>query len=1088
MKVLSGRIAILCCIIAAGAAAAPSDLLAQFGRNKVQYQSFDWRVIETDHFDVYFYEEEREVAIDAARMAERSYGRLSRILNHEFRNKKPIILYASHTDFQQTNALWGLIGEGTGGVTESLRDRVIMPVTGSYAELDHVLTHELVHAFQFDILKSNAVEATASPFAFIPSLWFMEGMAEYLSIGEIDAKTAAWIRDATLDGYLRTIFEMDRFDDFLSYRFGQSLWNYIGTRWGDETIGRLMKRAARMGADRAFCATIGICLSELTEEWHDAARATYLPQIADHQNPEDFADKVTDHTFADRGGSASFVAPTLSPDGKEIVYLSDQLQDLYAFYDLWLADVETGKVKKKLVKSARSASFETLRFLNSSAEFSPDGDRIVFVAKSGGRDALYIMNVRSKRIEREWTPDLNGLQNPSWSPDGQRIVFTGLLGGLSDLYVYDLRSGDMDRLTNDRFARLHPTWSPDGRYIAFSTDEGPDTDFNTLVFGNMRIALYELGSGRITRLSDQDYGENTNPVWSPDGNAIAFLSTRSGVFNIYLWDRSEQALYQMTDLLTGATGITPLSPALSWARKADRLAFSYFEEAGYNIYTIDEPRRLLRPLEPPRPLLTAASQVGTPRLIENLQYEEAAAVADDIPSSFYRTSEGFRRSGFEPDMVDDGITDAEAKAEPRPPRTLSVEALRDSATLALPDTASFTFRPYKPKLSPELVGRPTIGASTGGFFGGGVYGGSFITLGDMLGNHSVLLALDIRGTFDNAVVLGSYAFLKSRMNFGISFQAYPFFRFLGRRFGPIPGDEDGFVGDFDLFRRDRFRGVAFNAAYPFSLFSRLELGINASTIQSDLVYRTVRRADVGGFSSVVKGRSEAFIQPTAYYVFDNALDGFTGGIAGTRLRIGGGPSFGDLNMFDALADIRNYVPLPGPPVFATRLFAFNRFSLNSDRDANRYELTWGGPYYMRGYEIGSFGDIECRASQTPGEPDVFCPATEELIGSSTLLFNSEVRFPILNSLMADWLPLNFPPIDGALWFDVGMAFTPGKNILVLNREPGQSRVLYRQPLTAYGASIRVNLFYAIVRVDYARVPQRGRFGNGIFTLSFGAMF
>ncbi len=175
-------------------------------------------------------------------------------------------------------------------------------------------------------------------------------------------------------------------------------------------------------------------------------------------------------------------------------------------------------------------------------------------------------------------------------------------------------------------------------------------------------------------------------------------------------------------------------------------------------------------------------------------------------------------------------------------------------------------------------------------------------------------------------------------------------------------------------------------------------------------------------------------------------------------------------------------------MFATRIFAFNRFSLNDDRDADRYELTWGGPYYLRGYEIGSFSESECRLSQVPAEPDIFCPATEELIGSSTLLLNSELRFPILNPLMADWLPLNFPPIEGAVWFDVGMAFTPGKNILVLNRRPDQSRVLYRQPLTAYGASVRANLFYAIVRVDYAMVPQRGRFGTGIFSLSFGVMF
>ena len=131
---------------------APGLLQAQyFGRNKVQYSTFDFKVIQTEHFDVYYYERERVAAMDAARMAERSYAKLSKVLNHEFRERKPIILYANDADFHQTNAISGQIGEGTGGVTEGLKQRVVMPMTGSYKETDHVLGHELVHSFQYDI-------------------------------------------------------------------------------------------------------------------------------------------------------------------------------------------------------------------------------------------------------------------------------------------------------------------------------------------------------------------------------------------------------------------------------------------------------------------------------------------------------------------------------------------------------------------------------------------------------------------------------------------------------------------------------------------------------------------------------------------------------------------------------------------------------------------------------------------------------------------------------------------------------------------------------------------------------------------------
>ena len=124
----------------------PATTQAQyFGKNKVQYKSFDWRVLETPHFEIMFYERESEVVQDAARMAEAAYDKLSTVLRHEFTNRIPLILYASHADFQSTNITPSRIDTGTGGITELVRRRVFLPFTGSYAELRHVLTHELVH-------------------------------------------------------------------------------------------------------------------------------------------------------------------------------------------------------------------------------------------------------------------------------------------------------------------------------------------------------------------------------------------------------------------------------------------------------------------------------------------------------------------------------------------------------------------------------------------------------------------------------------------------------------------------------------------------------------------------------------------------------------------------------------------------------------------------------------------------------------------------------------------------------------------------------------------------------------------------------
>jgi len=1070
-------LAAVCAAVAAPSASAQTG----FGQNKVQYEARDFRVIETTHFDVYFYPEERTAAYDAARMAERIYGRLSRVLDHEFVRRKPIILYASQTDFQGTNVLGGHIDESTGGVTESLRDRVLLPLTGSYAEFEHVLAHELVHAFQFDILKRSAVGRTASPFAFQPRLWFMEGMAEYLSVGRIDAKTTAWMRDAALSGYLRTITQMDRFNDFLSYRFGQSLWNYIGARWGDEAIGDLLKGSAAIGPERAFRRTLGIGLAELSRDWHEAVRAAYLPDVRRTGVVDVVARQVTSHTFPiGRGKSPSFIAPALSPDGRRLAYLSDQGYDLYSFYDLYVADAETGEPLRRLVQAARGGDFESLRYLSSSADFSPDGRQLAFVAKRGGADVVYVVDAASGDVVRFRNPGLNGLQAPGWAPDGRRIVFTGLQGGISDLYVWDLASGDVERLTDDRYAQLHPAWAPDGRTIAYTTDAGPDTDLETLSFGPLRIELLDLETGERRRLPGQDAGLSINPVWSPDGRTIAYLSTRSGTFNVYLQDVGGGPLRQLTDVLTGAMGEGALltSPGLTWARRADRLAFSYFEDAGFNIYTVDDPRAHASTPVSPAEAVTAASEIGATRTVESR--EPGTISTGGPPSSFYVSGDGIRRSDLRGE--DGELADADLEGG------ISVRGLLDSASLALPDTAAFITHPYDVQLAVELVGRPTVGAQTGGYFGNGVYGGSYIVLSDMLGDHNLLIAGDVQGSFDNARILTSYSYLKNRVNLGVSFVQYPFFRFRGTRFQEVPG-EDGRLGEFNVFQRDQYRAVGLSAVYPLSRFTRVEAGLRGASIQTDQLLRGVFRPGFEPFRLTIEGRTRLFVSPSLAWVHDNSLPGFTGAQGGRRLRVEVAPSFGDLNLADVRFDLRQYIPLPASVTLAQRALAFGRFDIGSGGDASEFELAWGGAYYLRGYDPDTYDAAECAASRESSAFDLFCPAQEQAIGSSALIMNTELRVPLLNAVKYSWLPLNFPALDGALFFDVGAIWTPGVHHLVWKRQPGQDPFLYREPLASVGAGLRMNLFFAVLRLDYTRALSRDeRFRRGTWSLGFGEMF
>ncbi|MDQ3224117.1 MAG: peptidase S9, partial [Gemmatimonadota bacterium] len=568
----------------------PGLLPAQyFGRNKVQYTNFDFKVIQTEHFDVYFYERERTAAMDAARMAERSYARLSKVLNHEFRERKPIILYASHSDFQQTNAT-DAGGEGTQGVTDFARNRAVLPFTGSYAEFEHVLMHEMVHQFQYDVWsRGRAGAGIQTLIAIAPPLWFVEGMAEYLSVGPINAETAMWIRDASLEGKLPTIEQLtgDPYE-FFPYRFGHALWSYIGERWGDEAVGAILKGTLSGGIEPAFRRTIGMTLEQLSDQWRDAVQKRYLPEIGARARARAVAEALLTEKRSD---GTLHLAPALSPDGSQVVYFSEK--DFY-YVDLYLADGMTGKVKRRILKSGISSNYETYRFLNSQANWSPDGKYLALAAKQGPRDDIVIVDVARNKQVKQIKLKLSGVTTPAWSPDGEHLVFTGYDGGLSDLFIVKRDGSGLRRLTADKYADLHPVWSPDGKSIAFATDRGPATDFRSLATGSLRIAIYDLASGTVRALDGMDHGKNVSPQWAPDGRSIAFVSDRSGVSNIFLYDLDDRGIYQLTDFYTGAQGITPLSPVLSWARQADRLAFVYYEDKKFDVYTIANPRSLKR--------------------------------------------------------------------------------------------------------------------------------------------------------------------------------------------------------------------------------------------------------------------------------------------------------------------------------------------------------------------------------------------------------------------------------------------------------------------------------------------------------------
>ncbi len=1059
-----------------------------FGKNKVQYQNFNFQIIRTEHFEVYYYERERGAALDAARMAERGYARLSRILHHQFQARKPIIVYASTSDFQQTNVT-DASGEGLGGVTEPFKHRMVLPFTGSYAELEHVLQHEMVHQFQFDVFSHGQIGGGLQTLSGInPPLWFMEGMAEYLSLGPIDPHTAMWLRDASLEGNLPSIEQMTFDQRIFPYYFGHALWAYIGERWGDEVIGEILQSSVSGtgGIEGAFRRALGRSLQELSDDWRDAVQGAVLPQLADHYRARRIAKGILS---ARRSGGTLHLAPALSPDGKDIAFLTEGNS---FFVDLYLADAETGRIKRRLVKSTMNAGFESLRFINSAGSFSPDGREFAIAVKHKDRDDLVILDVKRDREVGRIPLPLNGATSPAWSPDGKQLVFTGYDGGWSDLFIVNRDGSDLRRLTNDRYADLHPAWSPDGKTIAFTTDRGPRTDFASLRFGNMRVALYHIDSGKIELLNHMDAGKNIDPVWAPDGKSLAFVSDRTGISNIFLYDFTDGDIYQLTDVYTGVTGITTFSPCLSWAHAADRLAFAYYQDGEYDVYALDNPRSLRRQpykeratpqvfsLVVPQTSDTAPAPVMTTAATPAQRPSEA--------TSIYRSAAGLRSSAAKPPAADSGHADSSA---------VSVRSLLDSANLALPDTSEFTMRPYRTRFSTDFVARPTVGYARNNF-GRGFFGGTSVSLSDMLGDRVVQLGGALNGRLSEAQVFAVYGNQSRRLAWGAGLSQDPSYFYVPSSVGAVatPGNP----GNTSVLLSTRIRRLvvrdAFTSAYyPFNRFNRVELGLHVIGLSDAILEQQQLFDSTGHYLGVTNQQTSvhpsiAYASPTLALVHDDALFGVVGPLTGSRARLQISPAIGGWKFMGGLADLRKYL-FARPFTLAVRTMFYGRFG----RDADQFPVFLGNTELMRGYTAVSLINHEC-VSQVSNANAVFgigatgstgCAALDQLIGSRVAVGNIELRFPLTRSLALGFLPIGFPPIEGAIFYDVGIAWRTGSQ-LKLTANSGDDPEVVRSLLRSWGGSIRANVLgFLVLRLDYTRPLDRA-YRTPYWTASLGPTF
>jgi WD40-like Beta Propeller Repeat len=583
--VLTGLVLLAAALRAAAQGQGYVEGYTNFGQNKIVYGKFDWQIYRSTHFQIYFYSSEKEALGKVASFAESAYDELSRDLNYQISKPIPLIYYATHSDFEQTNTIVDFIPEGIGAFTLPTRDRMVLPIDLPDQKLEQLIHHELTHVFQFEILfQGNFIRAATSS----PPTWFMEGMASYFGNDE-DNRDRMVLRDAVVADLVPEITKTN-IQGYFAYRFGHAVFDFIAAEWGKAAVrdfvftwrNNLGGNVARV-LKRAF----DITPEDFDIRFRRYLRKRYLKILAEKGEPVDFGEQYR----AQPGNPyEADLSPDAFPSGDFIAAFSTYKNDA----DVVVFSNRDRKLFKNLTKGY-TTRYEYLvnQFVTVGPEagrdlgVSPDGNTVaVFARKERGRDLL-LLNALSGGIRQIVPMDVDQQLSPAFSPDGKKLVFKGMRAGRSDIYVYDIAGKTLTDLTKDDAFDLAPTYSPDGKWIYYCAIAG-------------RFAkIFRVDPSDPAQREQITFGDwnDEDPYVSPDGKDLFFTSDRNGgIYNIYALELASGRVLQYTDVVGGC-----FTPTVFVGKdNAEQLVFAAYYKLRFQLYITDvkKPFKVLPDLNP----------------------------------------------------------------------------------------------------------------------------------------------------------------------------------------------------------------------------------------------------------------------------------------------------------------------------------------------------------------------------------------------------------------------------------------------------------------------------------------------------------
>jgi Tol biopolymer transport system component len=510
-----------------------------FGRNRIQYKKFDWVYISSENFDVYYYENRRDVATEAIQFLESEFDRITDLIGYPPYLKTKVFLYNSVTDKQQSNTGLSQTTFNSGGETEFIQPYVEIAHPGNVDEfkqellqkMSELMVNEMMFGGSLKDMFQNAVLLN------LPE-WFIEGASLYAARG--------W--SSEMDDFVRQLVVSRKLNRALRLKgpeaalVGQSIWNYIVEKYGKSSVSNILNytRVIR-NEQKSVLITLGIPFRQLIADW----KQFYLTQ--EQKVNASYIAPADSNRFSPRHNKTT-IYPTvkISPDGKKIAFAEN---DRGKFY-IKVRSLESGR-ETTILSGGNRVIKQDVDFHIPLISWADANTLGVIGVKHGDYIFwLYDLNTKSK-LPRE-LDKFSNVRSFDFSANGRLIIMSADFEGQNDLFLLSSRRDRTKRLTNDLFDDLDPTFIPNTNQIIFSSNRNNDTT-NTRFKGYKNLPTtyslftYDLdSSNNLVKRITNTVSKDVRPI-AKDEDTFYYLSDQRGIMNMFRYTRSTGIYSQITN-------------------------------------------------------------------------------------------------------------------------------------------------------------------------------------------------------------------------------------------------------------------------------------------------------------------------------------------------------------------------------------------------------------------------------------------------------------------------------------------------------------------------------------------------------------